>query len=63
VVDRTKNRTEKKTCENRGILKPSWAFVETNKANSETCWSWSLGFAELGKNNIVVQPGKLNFGV
>ena len=27
VVDKTKNR---KPCENRGILKPSWAFVETN---------------------------------
>jgi hypothetical protein len=25
--DKTK---QKKTCENRGILKPSWAFVETN---------------------------------
>jgi hypothetical protein len=27
VDDKTK---QKKTCENRGILKPSWAFVETN---------------------------------
>ena len=31
VVDKTeKTRQDRKPSENRGILKPSWAFVKTN---------------------------------
>ena len=30
VVDKTKKTQKRQPCENRGILKPSWAFVETN---------------------------------
>jgi hypothetical protein len=29
VVDKTRQKKNRKTCENRGILKPSWAFVKT----------------------------------
>jgi hypothetical protein len=43
VVDKTKQK-QKKTCKNRGILKPSWAFVETNNKTSFNGFNSNLSF-------------------